>query len=80
MCPVGVFRTFPESPRVIIANSNLVGNWLRIRQEFDRLDKLGLMMYGQMTAGKVGSISAHRASCKEPMRPCSRSQSILTVV
>ncbi len=48
--PVGVFRTFPESPRVIIANSNLVGNWANW-DEFERLDKLGLMMYGQMTAG-----------------------------
>ena len=48
--PVGVFRTFPESPRVIIANSNLVGQWANW-DEFDRLDKLGLMMYGQMTAG-----------------------------
>ncbi|MEZ4699432.1 MAG: urocanate hydratase [Rhodothermales bacterium] len=48
--PVGVFRTFPQSPRVIIANSNLVGNWANW-DEFDRLDKLGLMMYGQMTAG-----------------------------
>ncbi|MCE7985454.1 MAG: urocanate hydratase [Caldilinea sp. CFX5] len=47
---VGVFRTFPQSPRVIIANSNLVGNWANW-EEFDRLDKLGLMMYGQMTAG-----------------------------
>jgi urocanate hydratase len=47
---VGVFRTFPQSPRVIIANSNLVGNWATW-EEFDRLDKLGLMMYGQMTAG-----------------------------
>ena len=48
--PVGVFRTFSESPRVIIANSNLVGEWANW-DEFDRLDKLGLMMYGQMTAG-----------------------------
>jgi urocanate hydratase len=48
--PVGVFRTFPQSPRVIIANSNLVGQWATW-EEFDRLDKLGLMMYGQMTAG-----------------------------
>jgi urocanate hydratase len=47
---VGVFRTFPESPRVIIANSNLVGKWANW-EEFDRLDRLGLMMYGQMTAG-----------------------------
>ena len=42
--------TFAQAPRVIIANSNLVGNWANW-DEFDRLDKLGLMMYGQMTAG-----------------------------
>jgi urocanate hydratase len=48
--PVGVFRTFPQSPRVIIANSNLVPNWATWA-EFDRLDALGLFMYGQMTAG-----------------------------
>ena len=43
-------RTFPEAPRVIIANSNLVPQWAT-QDEFDRLDALGLMMYGQMTAG-----------------------------
>jgi urocanate hydratase len=48
--PVGVFRTHPESPRVLIANSNLVGRWSNW-EEFNRLEKLGLMMYGQMTAG-----------------------------
>jgi len=48
--PVGVFRTHPLSPRVIIANSNLVGNGANW-EEFRRLDQLGLMMYGQMTAG-----------------------------
>src|SRR5690625_3844103 len=48
--PVGVFRTFPDSPRVIIANSNLVPKWATW-EEFDRLDRDGLMMYGQMTAG-----------------------------
>ncbi|HEX7022683.1 MAG TPA: urocanate hydratase, partial [Trueperaceae bacterium] len=47
---VGVFRTFPLAPRVIIANSNLVPKWATW-EEFDRLDRLGLMMYGQMTAG-----------------------------
>ncbi len=47
---VGVFRTFAQAPRVIIANSNLVPNWANW-DEFDRLDQLGLMMYGQMTAG-----------------------------
>ena len=48
--PVGVFRTFEHAPRVLIANSNLVGNWATW-EEFNRLDKLGLMMFGQMTAG-----------------------------
>ncbi|HEX7000913.1 MAG TPA: urocanate hydratase [Trueperaceae bacterium] len=48
--PVGVFRTFPQSPRVIIANSNLVPKWATW-EHFDELDAAGLMMYGQMTAG-----------------------------
>ncbi|MBX3143244.1 MAG: urocanate hydratase, partial [Trueperaceae bacterium] len=48
--PVGVFRTFELSPRVIIANSNLVPKWATW-DEFDRLDRAGLAMYGQMTAG-----------------------------
>jgi len=48
--PVGIFRTHPESPRVLIANSNLVGRWSNW-EEFNRLEKLGLTMYGQMTAG-----------------------------
>jgi urocanate hydratase len=48
--PVGVFRTTPESPRVLIANSNLVGHWSNW-SEFNRLERLGLTMYGQMTAG-----------------------------
>jgi urocanate hydratase len=48
--PVGVFETTPLAPRVIIANSNLVPKWATW-EEFDRLDRLGLMMYGQMTAG-----------------------------
>ncbi len=48
--PVGVFRTTPQSPRVLIANSNLVpawGNW----EHFRELEKKGLIMFGQMTAG-----------------------------
>lgn len=48
--PVGIFRTHPDAPRVLIANSNLVpayANW----EHFHELDKAGLMMYGQMTAG-----------------------------
>src|SRR6267143_1404603 len=48
--PVGVFRTHPEAPRVLIANSNLVGHWSN-SAEFNRLERLGLTMYGQMTAG-----------------------------
>jgi urocanate hydratase len=48
--PVGIFRTHPEAPRVLIANSNLVGRWSNY-QEFHRLEQLGLTMYGQMTAG-----------------------------
>src|SRR5690349_2968310 len=48
--PVGIFRTHPEAPRVLIANSNLVGHWSNY-DEFHRLERLGLTMYGQMTAG-----------------------------
>ena len=48
--PVGVFRTHPEAPRVLIANSNLVGHWSNYEQ-FHALEQLGLIMYGQMTAG-----------------------------
>jgi urocanate hydratase len=48
--PVGVFRTHEEAPRVLIANSNLVGYWSNWEQ-FRALEKLGLIMYGQMTAG-----------------------------
>ena len=48
--PVGVFRTHEWSPRVLIANSNLVGDWATW-PEFRRLEQLGLTMYGQMTAG-----------------------------
>ncbi|HXD61835.1 MAG TPA: urocanate hydratase [Lacisediminihabitans sp.] len=48
--PVGVMRTHEWAPRVLIANSNLVGDWANW-DEFRRLDQLGLTMYGQMTAG-----------------------------
>jgi urocanate hydratase len=48
--PVGVFRTHEWAPRVLIANSNLVGDWANW-PEFRRLEQLGLTMYGQMTAG-----------------------------
>ncbi len=48
--PVGILRTHPDAPRVLIANSNLVGNWANWDHFFE-LEKKGLMMYGQMTAG-----------------------------
>ena len=48
--PVGVFRTHADAPRVLIANSNLVGHW-STWEHFNELDRKGLMMYGQMTAG-----------------------------
>ena len=48
--PVGVFRTHADAPRVLIANSNLVPNWANWGH-FDELDRRGLAMYGQMTAG-----------------------------
>jgi urocanate hydratase len=48
--PVGVFRTHKDAPRVLLANSNLVPHWATW-DHFNELDKKGLMMYGQMTAG-----------------------------
>jgi urocanate hydratase len=48
--PVGIFRTHDYAPRVLLCNSNLVGHWNNWEQ-FHELDRLGLMMYGQMTAG-----------------------------
>ncbi len=48
--PVGVFRTHERAPRVLIANSNLVGNWANW-EHFRKLEEAGKMMYGQMTAG-----------------------------
>jgi urocanate hydratase len=48
--PVGIFRTHADAPRVLIANSNLVPYWATL-ERFNELDRKGLMMYGQMTAG-----------------------------
>ncbi len=48
--PVGILRTHPDAPRVLIANSNLVGRW-STWEHFHELERKGLMMYGQMTAG-----------------------------
>ena len=52
--PVGVVQTHPMAPRVLLANSNLVGHWATW-DEFRRLEALGLIMYGQMTAGSCPS-------------------------
>src|SRR5439155_12606975 len=48
--PVGVFRTHADAPRVLIANSNIVPAWAT-QDNFDRWEREGLIMYGQMTAG-----------------------------
>src|SRR5262245_260117 len=48
--PVGIFKTHADAPRVLIANSNLVPHWANW-EHFNELDRKGLMMYGQMTAG-----------------------------
>ena len=48
--PVAVFKTHPDAPRVLIANTNIVPAWAT-QENFDKWEKMGLMMYGQMTAG-----------------------------
>ena len=48
--PVGVFRTHPDAPRVLIANSNIVAHWATW-ENFRKYERMGLTMYGQMTAG-----------------------------
>ena len=48
--PVGVFRTHADAPRVLLANSNIVPHWAT-QENFDKYEREGLMMYGQMTAG-----------------------------
>lgn len=48
--PVGVFKSHPDAPRVLIANSNIVPHWAT-QENFDRWEREGLIMYGQMTAG-----------------------------
>jgi urocanate hydratase len=68
--PVGVFRTHTDAPRVLIANSNLVPKWATW-EHFGELERKGLMMYGQMTAGSW-TTSAAKASCRAPTRPSSK--------
>jgi urocanate hydratase len=72
--PVGVFRTHADAPRVLIANSNLVPAWANW-EHFRELDRKGLMMFGQMTAGSwiyIGS-QHNRSRQPWPARRCSRS-------
>src|SRR5215467_4881172 len=69
--PVGKFQTHDEAPRVLIANSNLVGQWNNYA-EFNRLERMGLTMYGQMTAGSwiyIGSQGSCRAHLKHSPLP-----------
>ena len=64
--PVGVIRTHEDSPRVLIANSNLVGKWATA-EVFDELERKGLMMFGQMTAGSwsyIGSQGIIGGTCE----------------
>lgn len=68
--PVGVFKTHENSPRVLIANSNLVPHWAT-REHFNELDAKGLAMYGQMTAGSWIYIGSG-ASCRVPTKPSSK--------
>jgi len=64
--PVGVFRTHDDAPRVLIANANLVGHWSNWEQ-FRALERLGLIMYGQMTAGSwiyIGTQGILQGACE----------------
>jgi urocanate hydratase len=68
--PVGVFKTHSNAPRVLLANSNLVGNWATW-ELFDELEKKGLMMFGQMTAGSwiyIGSQEFYKGPTKHLLK------------
>ena len=67
--PVGIFRTHPDAPRVLLANSNLVPKWATW-EHFHELDRQGLFMYGQMTAGSWIYIrhAGHRAGHLRDLR------------
>ena len=74
--PVGVFKTNKWAPRVLIANSNLVGDWANW-EHFRELEAEGLMMYGQMTAGSwiyIGTQGVFQAPMK-PSQPSPKSAS-----
>ena len=66
--PVGVFRTHRGAPRVLIANSNLVGRWATW-DHFRELERKGLMMYGQMTAGSWIYIGSQGIDFRAPLAP-----------
>ena len=77
--PVGIFQTHEAAPRVLIANANLVGHWATW-EKFRALERLGLMMYGQMTAGSwiyigtqgilQGTFETFAAAAKVSYVPC----------
>src|SRR5260370_8380855 len=87
--PVGVFRTHEYAPRVLIANSNLVGRWATW-EHFRELERKGLMMYGQMTAGSwiyIGSQGIVQRTyetlgsvARKPFSGTLRGRSVLTPV
>lgn len=68
--PIAIVKTHADAPRVLIANSNIVPHWANW-DHFNALDKKGLMMYGQMTAGSWIYIGS-QGSCRAPMRPLPR--------
>ena len=74
--PVGVFRTHADAPRVLIANSNLVPHWATW-EHFNELDRKGLMMFGQMTAGSWIYIGS-QGIIQGPMKRSSRSAGVTT--
>ena len=65
--PVGILKTHKDAPRVLITNSQLVPNWATW-EHFDELEKKGLMMYGQMTAGSLDLYWFARVLCKALMK------------
>src|ERR1700694_25454 len=67
--PVGIFRTHEYAPRVLLCNSNLVGHWNNW-DRFHELDRAGLMMYGQMTAGRWVYIGAHGRNGRSAAAGC----------
>ena len=73
--PVGVFPTHEGAPRVLIANSNLVGAWANW-DEFHKLDRAGLIMFGQMRRA-VGFTSGPREFCRGPIRHFPRWRTVI---